>query len=239
MLPLCSGWRWRQVEMKHWYPTATLHGITTQKSLTWNMTTVKASKLALSVVHCSEWDVLFCLQMLNQFGRLYTLRWLFTAHGILWSWMLVFTYYCISSTVFKFEVAAFSSCQWVESGIFNITTFKKSSKDNNTISYSSLESSRSNFYLPIFWTSFVVWICVLHLTCFCCMPFGLNKKTEVIATGDSSCYLFAIVEGVIAPYYWACQLRTTAWSIFYSYFSIELNYCTKKMVLQLDKDFIQ
>jgi len=77
--------------------------------------------------------------------------------------MLVFTYYCISSTVFKFEVAAFSSCQWVESGIFNITTFKKSSKDNNTISYSSLESSRSNFYLPIFWTSFVVWICVLHL----------------------------------------------------------------------------
>jgi len=32
-----EDWRWRQHEpLKHWYPTTTLHGITTQKTL--NMT---------------------------------------------------------------------------------------------------------------------------------------------------------------------------------------------------------
>jgi len=34
--PLASPWRWRQWgSPKRWHPTATLHGITTQKSSTW------------------------------------------------------------------------------------------------------------------------------------------------------------------------------------------------------------
>jgi hypothetical protein len=41
-----SPWRWRQYRpLKHWYPTTTLHSITTQKTSTWNITAVKASKL--------------------------------------------------------------------------------------------------------------------------------------------------------------------------------------------------
>jgi len=35
-------WRW-----KHWYPTATLCGVTTQKNLTWIFTVVKTSNLEL------------------------------------------------------------------------------------------------------------------------------------------------------------------------------------------------
>jgi len=31
--------------LNHWYPTTMLHGITTQKTLTWNITVIKASKL--------------------------------------------------------------------------------------------------------------------------------------------------------------------------------------------------
>jgi hypothetical protein len=39
--------RGRQHEyLKHWYPTSTLHAITTQKTSTGNIITVKASKLA-------------------------------------------------------------------------------------------------------------------------------------------------------------------------------------------------
>jgi len=45
--------RWRQHGFpKHWYPTTTLHGVTTLKTSTWNITTMKASELALeSHVH--------------------------------------------------------------------------------------------------------------------------------------------------------------------------------------------
>jgi hypothetical protein len=46
MLPPSSSWRWRQYELlKRWYPTTTLQGVTTQKTSTWNLTVVKASKL--------------------------------------------------------------------------------------------------------------------------------------------------------------------------------------------------
>jgi hypothetical protein len=38
------GWRWRQHgHLKRWYPTT--HGITTQNTSTWNITTLQASKL--------------------------------------------------------------------------------------------------------------------------------------------------------------------------------------------------
>jgi hypothetical protein len=38
--------RWRKHwPPKRWYPTTTLHGVTTQKTSTWNTTAVKASKL--------------------------------------------------------------------------------------------------------------------------------------------------------------------------------------------------
>jgi hypothetical protein len=41
-------WRWRQHgPLKLWYPTTTLHGLTTQKTLTWIFTAVKTSALAL------------------------------------------------------------------------------------------------------------------------------------------------------------------------------------------------
>jgi len=44
---ISSGWRWRQHgPLKRWYPTTTLHGVTTQKTSTWNMTAMKASALA-------------------------------------------------------------------------------------------------------------------------------------------------------------------------------------------------
>jgi len=46
---LTSPWRWRQHgPLKHWYPTVTLYSVTTQRTLTWNITTVKASKLTWS-----------------------------------------------------------------------------------------------------------------------------------------------------------------------------------------------
>jgi hypothetical protein len=42
-----SPWRWRQQGPPElWYPTTTLHIVTTQKISTWNITAVKASKLA-------------------------------------------------------------------------------------------------------------------------------------------------------------------------------------------------
>jgi hypothetical protein len=40
-------WRWRHGLLKRWYPTTTLHGVTTQKISKWNTTAVKASKLAM------------------------------------------------------------------------------------------------------------------------------------------------------------------------------------------------
>jgi hypothetical protein len=40
------GWRWRQHgPLKRWYPTTTLHDVTTQKTSTWNITVVKISTL--------------------------------------------------------------------------------------------------------------------------------------------------------------------------------------------------
>jgi len=42
------GWRWRQQHpLKRWYPTAKLHGITTQKASIWMFTTMKTSNLAI------------------------------------------------------------------------------------------------------------------------------------------------------------------------------------------------
>jgi hypothetical protein len=41
-----EDWRWRHHgPLKHWYPTTTLHGVTTQKTSTWIFTTVKTSSL--------------------------------------------------------------------------------------------------------------------------------------------------------------------------------------------------
>jgi len=37
--------------LKRWYPTTTLHGVTTQKTSLWNITAVKASKLKLEPDH--------------------------------------------------------------------------------------------------------------------------------------------------------------------------------------------
>jgi hypothetical protein len=43
-------WRWRQHgPLKRWCPTITLYGVTTQKTSTWNITTVKTSKLASNI----------------------------------------------------------------------------------------------------------------------------------------------------------------------------------------------
>jgi hypothetical protein len=42
-----SSCRWGQHgPLKRWYPTTILHGVTTQKTSTWNITAVKASNLA-------------------------------------------------------------------------------------------------------------------------------------------------------------------------------------------------
>jgi hypothetical protein len=42
-----SPWRWRDHgPLKHWCPTTTLHGVTTQNTSTWNITAMKASRLA-------------------------------------------------------------------------------------------------------------------------------------------------------------------------------------------------
>jgi len=43
-----SPWRWRRHgPPKRWYHTASLHGVTTQKTSTWNITAVQASKLEI------------------------------------------------------------------------------------------------------------------------------------------------------------------------------------------------
>jgi hypothetical protein len=43
----CSPWRWRQHgALKRWYPTTTLHGVTTQKTSTWFFTAMKVSNLS-------------------------------------------------------------------------------------------------------------------------------------------------------------------------------------------------
>jgi len=44
--PVTTHWSWRQHRpLKCWYPTAKLHGITTQKTLSWIFTTMKTSNL--------------------------------------------------------------------------------------------------------------------------------------------------------------------------------------------------
>jgi hypothetical protein len=54
---LYQPWRWRQHGyLKGWYPTTTLHGVTTQKTSTWNITAVKASRPTL----CLPFIPYFC-----------------------------------------------------------------------------------------------------------------------------------------------------------------------------------
>jgi hypothetical protein len=41
-----SSWKWRQHgSLKYWYPTTSLHSVTTQKTLTWIFTAIKTSYL--------------------------------------------------------------------------------------------------------------------------------------------------------------------------------------------------
>jgi hypothetical protein len=51
MLPTSSRWRWRQHgPPKCWYPTKSLHGVTTQKAVTGIFITVKTSHLTYKVL---------------------------------------------------------------------------------------------------------------------------------------------------------------------------------------------
>jgi hypothetical protein len=54
-------WRWRQLgALKHWYLTTALHSITTQKTPTWNTTTLKALKLTSDILiklNQQEWEL--------------------------------------------------------------------------------------------------------------------------------------------------------------------------------------
>jgi len=62
---LCP-WRWRQQgPPKLWYPTATLQGVTTQKTSTWIFTDVWTSDLALAIL--LEHETSISLQYDNQF----------------------------------------------------------------------------------------------------------------------------------------------------------------------------
>jgi len=53
-----SLWRWRQHEpLKHWYPSTTLHSITTQKNSTWLL-------LILPYTKTMEWMNECCLHLI-------------------------------------------------------------------------------------------------------------------------------------------------------------------------------
>jgi len=48
-----SPWRWRhQGPSKHWYPTTTLHGVTTQKTSPWIFTVMKTSNFTSLHISC-------------------------------------------------------------------------------------------------------------------------------------------------------------------------------------------
>jgi len=58
VIPVTSPWRWRQHgTMKWWYPTTSVHSITTQKTLTWNITVEvwQLSSVAISTKHPAVW----------------------------------------------------------------------------------------------------------------------------------------------------------------------------------------
>jgi hypothetical protein len=55
-------WRWRQQDpLKHWFPTATLHGTTNQKTSTWIFTAMKTSSLSIF-----SWSYFQETQLLNR-----------------------------------------------------------------------------------------------------------------------------------------------------------------------------
>jgi hypothetical protein len=75
-VPAITPWRWRQHgHLKHWYPTTKLHGVTTQKSSTWNITAVKVSKFAPPPPIYVRWS--------PGFGTPYLCVW-----NLAWWWMI-------------------------------------------------------------------------------------------------------------------------------------------------------
>jgi hypothetical protein len=76
MLPPSSGWR-QHVPLKRWYPTTTLHGVTTQKTSTWNITAVKASKLkATGFDSYAIFRLFSCNKELHNLHPLWVMKWM-------------------------------------------------------------------------------------------------------------------------------------------------------------------
>jgi hypothetical protein len=87
---LGSPGRWMQHgPLKRWYPTTTLHGVTTQKTSTSNSTTVKASKPAsLEYVQCNK----------TVWNR--TCQTTFYSHFIFFFWPFRFLKWCVKTCYF-------------------------------------------------------------------------------------------------------------------------------------------
>jgi len=72
-IPTFEVCRWRQHgPLKHWYLTTRLHYIITQKTSTWNLTAMKAAKLATKVVQFHLFFLVYVLMMIIKWQKIIT-----------------------------------------------------------------------------------------------------------------------------------------------------------------------